>query len=360
MMVFNTSRTLQYTVPDPPSKKFYVQQFSHNVLGMRQSLQSAELQGCYPNFAANSTVVISIFFLSYALHAKTYIFNVVEQVGSKWLMPKALKSGHAHQYLQVMRNAIQLWYMSKYTLQKTIERYPELGRKSYYVPTRAYATPIFNCGVGEITPIPGAVALLHKLNQSYRCTYSSVCGQWLPFAKKKFHGRKRSELCTQGKSPCDDLPNLQVIHYGSIDKARAELCRDMYNTIKGAACVSHTFGSSLNYLVCRAKVVVIEHRFALSALVTHRIDPLLIAGKLVVSTHSADKDMDEEYSHLITFSEKAELIRTILHVLQNASLVANAKNQIPSKFQAMIRLARANYLCNALRNVPRDLKTSEH
>jgi hypothetical protein len=44
----------------------------------------------------------------------------------------------------------------------------------------------------------------------------------------------------------------------------------------------------LDELICTAEVVFIEHYYANSSLEVHRINPLLLAGKVVVSVPSGD------------------------------------------------------------------------
>jgi hypothetical protein len=51
-------------------------------------------------------------------------------------------------------------------------------------------------------------------------------------------------------------------------------------------CFEAVFGGALGAMIDSASIIVLERYYKLSTLESHRVDPLLLKGKVIVSTHS--------------------------------------------------------------------------
>jgi hypothetical protein len=116
---------------------------------------------------------------------------------------------------------------------------------------------------------------------------------------------------------------------GSHQRQRQRLCDAMHRDISGMSmdawggstngkpnvlCMGG-FGNVLERFVCRAHIVVVEHYYAHSALETHRIDPLLLAKKLVFVTPSADPELEKIYSPWLVIAPRDDIVQQLAHLL---------------------------------------------
>lgn len=300
------------------------------------------------------------------MHVQLFILNVMEQLGGKWLPIGKRRMFKHHKYFQVMHSAVQIWHISPLVLKTVTTRYPELKNKSYYVPTRAYpASPQYNCtGKTDKTLTVGDSIVIFKSGQRLSCTFTA-CGHWdIPQQKRnkrkarKTNATKNNCLRRRENNVCNVLiSNVQVLHFGNMEKRREKMCQDLYDSVEGVLCV-FAHDAPLNHLVCQAKVIVVEQRLSMSALVTHRIDPLLHIGKVVVSTYSADAELDSEYSEVVRFTQQGSVVQTVLRTLKtlsNKTVLAHTNEHVKSTFAALAQRSRYNLLCKALQNVPKDL-----
>jgi hypothetical protein len=73
---------------------------------------------------------------------------------------------------------------------------------------------------------------------------------------------------------------------GSDSDRRTRLCELMTRQVPTFGCFEGVFGASLDRLIREASVIVLERFYEISSLESHRIDPLLLEGKVIVSTRS--------------------------------------------------------------------------
>jgi hypothetical protein len=82
----------------------------------------------------------------------------------------------------------------------------------------------------------------------------------------------------------------KVLFYGAIHKSDADrrlgLCERMTREVPEFGCFEGVFGPALDLLIEHASIIVLDRFYDISALESHRIDPLLLRGKVLVSTPS--------------------------------------------------------------------------
>eukprot|EP01041_Mallomonas_annulata_P003676 gene3676-7317_t len=151
-------------------------------------------------------------------------------------------------------------------------------------------------------------------------------------------------------------PVVDVLLYGLIEcsdnRARESLCEQLqlHATDVRTVCLQGAFGSLLENFVCKAKIIVVPHYFNGSALETHRINPLLQAGKVVIVVSSTDPWIDNLYSSAVIISHPDELLNTIRKVLHNFSFF---ESKLKIQAHSLIKRTRhaLDPLCNALFNL---------
>jgi hypothetical protein len=146
-----------------------------------------------------------------------------------------------------------------------------------------------------------------------------------------------------------------VLLYGKIEgsqsHSRQRLCDLMHTKIAGGVglsalyntdpahfanvlCLEGVFTHQLEYFICASTVVVVEHYFAQSALETHRIDPLLQAGKIVLTTPSSDIHLEQAYASALYITARNNLVRELKSVLDvhyfSPAIASRARKRKPS------------------------------
>jgi hypothetical protein len=101
---------------------------------------------------------------------------------------------------------------------------------------------------------------------------------------------------SSGSQECS-LP--KVLFYGAVHKSDADrrlrLCELMTREVPDFGCFEGVFGPSLDVLIDHASVIVLDRFYDISALESHRIDPLLLRGKVLVSTNSFGQSLTPPY-----------------------------------------------------------------
>ena len=153
--------------------------------------------------------------------------------------------------------------------------------------------------------------------------------------------------------------NFSVLMYGllrnSYKNNRELVCDQLSNAGVRVLCVQGVFGKQLEQFVCRASIIVVVHYYENSPLETHRIDPLLLANKIVVSTPSSDPVLDEIYSQHVYFVSP-QAIPTVVVRLSNNDLGRNIKRLSNGEFMGDLSSSSLSPLCFALRNLRVDFK----
>ncbi len=107
-------------------------------------------------------------------------------------------------------------------------------------------------------------------------------------------GLKNTPICSVPK----------VLFFGAIQKSDSErrfhLCDVMTREVNDFLCFEGVFGAQLNHLIEKAVIIVLERYYEVSSLESHRIDPLLLQGKVIVSTRSFGMNL-RLFLHLHSF-----------------------------------------------------------
>lgn len=102
--------------------------------------------------------------------------------------------------------------------------------------------------------------------------------------------------CTLSNCPSTVVPGIpqcvlpKVMFFGAIYKSdanrRLHLCEMMTREVSDFGCFEGVFGPSLDLLIDHASIIVLDRFYDISSLESHRVDPLLLKGKVLVSTPS--------------------------------------------------------------------------
>jgi hypothetical protein len=182
----------------------------------------------------------------------------------------------------------------------------------------------------------------------------------------------------------------KVLFFGAIgnsdDDRRTRLCELMTKEVPNFGCFEGVFGPILDRLIGEAPIIVLERFYDVSSLESHRIDPLLSQGKIIVSTRSfgmtcspplpphpptfcclVDAALDREYQDVVIFVDQIqEMPSVILELLSNQEkmmqISKHNQNFILNKVRAPFpphlppthhrhQRNSVTAICNALRNL---------
>ena len=88
---------------------------------------------------------------------------------------------------------------------------------------------------------------------------------------------------------------------------RERVCDELEEKGVRTVCAEGIIEKDLSESVCAADVIFVLPYYRDSSLATHRIDPLLLAGKPVVTVHSNDLDLDRVYEGAVIFVSEEEV-----------------------------------------------------
>ena len=115
---------------------------------------------------------------------------------------------------------------------------------------------------------------------------------------------------------------IDVLLFGflpcSHDNMRERICSNLERELNEfrIVCLHQVFDKDLEFFIERSKVILNIPFYQDSSLATHRIDPLLLRGKLVVSLPSSDPYLNSLYSPVVHFAKnESTLARDLRHVL---------------------------------------------
>ena len=169
---------------------------------------------------------------------------------------------------------------------------------------------------------------------------------------------EREASCEQisvwGSCPAiQPLLKSDVLMYGLLEGSyhcrRELLCDDLANSGINIICLQGVFGEELDHFICNTKIVVVEHYYSHSFLETHRIDPLIQGGKIVVVVPSNDVELDKKYAPYVTFSHRDELITDINRILGSLEIHLQLANRNAKTFAK--KMHELNPLCTALESL---------
>lgn len=329
--------------------------FGTNIRGLKASLRDALHRGCLGDWSHGNIDIPIIFTATRDPRSRVYIQVQLEQLETRHF---------SRQYYKKLINAAQVWeFFPKNPKVKTVP-----NDASYFVPTITLLDrqPVYDCNT-----IPSSIS--HVSRASFRIYfggYYRVCevGSDVGIVNGPLSPSQGCNNCSNPspsfiqRTDCSVLlnnsHNLDVLQFGALEQSfgnRRELLCDEYhkNSELNVLCIHGIFGQALNYLVCSAKIIVVERYYKNSMLETHRIDPLLQIGKIVVSPPSSNEQLDLLYTPVV-FTKRKELVSTSRHILKDFSSY-NQSHFYGIKSFISSRLNNQDPLCYALRRLNDDL-----
>lgn len=323
--------------------------YGYNVKALQKSLHAAIAKGCLKMpIAGNTSERIHVVMNHKIIPAtRRYIQVQLEQHTSGWMTAK---------YLRKLDRATQIWEMSPRGVRLLVSRLPTVGTKTFAIPTTTYidaANPFFQCGAhwSNRQRPSGSVEMY-----SDGCYYT-----WDVSGSKQVMRQIKSGNCGHNRRCLHVRPDrvflteqADVVFYGALmcshGNRREKLCDLLQTAGLNVACLSGVFDKMLTHYVCNAKVVVLEHFYDMASLETHRIDALLLAGKIVITTPSGDPYLDRSYQKFVMFRQPYEFATTIQSILKNWGAYEGQRRQRRERFILWMEKHRSA-LCNALRQL---------
>ncbi len=94
------------------------------------------------------------------------------------------------------------------------------------------------------------------------------------------------------------------------------MCADLQRSGVTTFCAEGIIEKDLELTVCAADVIFVLPYYPNSSLATHRIDPLILAGKPVVTIHSNDPDLDSVYADVVKFVSPEEIVASVGEIVR--------------------------------------------
>lgn len=320
--------------------------FGANIKALKKSLKVAISNGCLEDWnQQNSSERIHIIMQHLTQPASNrYVQVQFEQHTSRWFTPA---------YLDKLANATQIWELSTRGAKLLGERLPSTATKTFAMPTTVYLDdkrPQFVCAAHNRRPSGLVNVYEGGCYQTWRIT-----GSQQKLEKFEAGSCKQSKCQIRAKYTTTSLRQdpVDVVFYGSImcsdGNKREQMCDRLHARGIPAICLHVIFGPLLTHYVCNSRIIVLEHYYSRASLETHRIDALLLLGKVVVSTPSADPELDRAYSDYVIFSEPENIAETVQDVLANWHLFEHREDDRKARFMRWVR--NRDPLCYALRNL---------
>lgn len=132
----------------------------------------------------------------------------------------------------------------------------------------------------------GVIVKLYQYDQIKNILEPHNCTIYHPIycqGKNLTIGLKNTPIC----------PKPKVLFFGAIKRSdsnrRFNLCNIMTQNVQNFSCFEGVFGVYLDDLINYASIITLERFYDISSLESHRIDPLLLKGKILISTKSFGK-----------------------------------------------------------------------
>ena len=353
------SEVLNYfTFPDRDSVYFKT-----NVQGIMASIERA-FASCPGTKHSLSEPVEIIFESQRPPSVSRFIQFQMEQLHS------TLFQGEA--YVSKLRMASQIWAFSETSAKRLVERLdvkPGSGPTVHVIPMML----TYQSAVGMFTKKISMKTILDENiirgNPSVEFTsFTRHCyAHWT--RTKDSDGSNmafevaRLENSACGKRPCEsdkmnsrrlylDQKDVDILVFGFLScshkNAREEVCTLLEEQGFHVLCLHQVFGSLLDYFIQHAKIILNVEFYGDSSLATHRIDPLVLNGKVVVSLHSSDAGLDRLYTPLVQFTTEESLLVDIRRVLASYETISKNMSSKPVKQYISRNLMDITPLCHAL------------
>lgn len=146
---------------------------------------------------------------------------------------------------------------------------------------------------------------------------------------------------------------IDVLLYGflpcSHENIRERVCDALRTGIVGGTimCLHQVFGKELDYFIENSKIILNVPFYKDASLGTHRIDPLILREKTVVSLPSFDPHLDALYRPLVYFANETSLIEYI-NILLGSLDQFRSKRRYQTRRYVDMHLRNIAHVCKAL------------
>jgi hypothetical protein len=107
------------------------------------------------------------------------------------------------------------------------------------------------------------------------------------------------------------VQSIDVLFYGHLNERRDDMLQRLRAANLTVRYEHNVLGEERDALIRQSKVVLNLHYLAEAALEVHRINPLLVLGKCIVSEPSIDAQLDTQYSSGIVFAYSTNIVHTV-------------------------------------------------
>lgn len=331
-VLFSNNREINLTI----FKSSQVGIYSENAKGLIKSLMEAVDAGC--KVPSKLTEIILMRDTLPRLHQ--YVLFQMEQTYGKYFQGT---------YLEVMRNATQVWFFSPIMLEQARKIYGI--HHGFFVPlflTVSNNSPQYQCEkISSVIIRPG------MYNVYLNGKYFLVNVERNHVLRIQDIGSQKDHAVMQ-RTIHNIMSDFEILFFGEIEGSyenqRERLCDRLMMQGFRILCVQRTIGAELEHLVCRAKVVVVDSYHPNASLPVHRIDPLIMAERVVLAKRSYDPYLDMLYSDTIEFTTSKDLERNLRFILKNYK---KYQTQMKKKKSDFVMLANSvTPLCYALSQLP--------
>jgi len=314
--------------------------FSKNIQGLRASLQKAFLEGCVPASVTRKNPLHIIFDARTAPLTQKYIQVQLEQLVSSFFN---------QQYISKLANAEQVWEFSPRNID-ILEKH--LPQRPFYLPTAALLNPQepqFSCSD------PQELDTIFKFYEKGFYLEGRMVGNKLHILSQRpsrVQRIKAKSAVVTGTRRLFNPPD--ILFYGQIEgshqNSREKTCDMLRSAGLDLMCLQDVFGAQLEYFICHAKVVLSNQFYDGASLGTHRIDPLLLAKKIVVAISSSDPALDASNNDTVVFTKTENLASTLRQILKKWIVYSRAGSFFAQRMHQQWANA-TRHLCLALQQL---------
>ena len=336
-----------------PEQGHYI--FQQNILGLTRALTRASDAGCVMSWLLQSVdIEIHFSYLTPVKKGRPYIQVQVEQIHSKRHM-------FTNAYVNKLKSALQVWTIAP-SHYRFLQSYLQV-KQTYFMPLWLTVDPDASmehtCRTQALTKTLTKRAIVQRVRDHYPYSVESRSEMLeecvvMPIGtsskdegvvREYFSKKKKSKRKSKSAGVKDTLslcPLPRVVMYGALtgsdDDRRLKLCATLkkelsylsasmsddataaVNTsapVSVVECFHGIYEASLDRVLCGADIVVVDRYYSTGAVESHRIDPLLQMGKVVVSTSSKDEEMQSLYEGVVQFATSVdgilEVVTQLLH-----------------------------------------------
>lgn len=259
-------------------------------------------------------------------------------------------------YINKLGRAYQVWDFSHRTAEVLSS---ELNLSNvFYVPMMLTYTPNINSkrekSLGKIVSRDPDVS-------TELITYIGSCYIWWKHVSGNIFEANQmrdsfcgiSNDCILSRSLYRDFDQpIEILIFGylscSHNNIRERVCTMLESEGFKVLCLHQVFGSLLNYFINKAEIILNVEYYENASLATHRIDPLILTGKTVMSFTSKDALLDNLYHPVVHFTNETNLIRDLNDLLHTENGRLNRRSSKMIQTYAQDVLANIEPLCSAL------------